>query len=113
MQLVAQALPHSLQRLVRRAIGAVPVGTIAEVLLKDGLDDETQGSLDDPISDSRDLESAGLAPILGDFHLPTREGAVGLVSQLLAEVLQQALYSLCLELFESHTVHSRRTVVFL
>jgi site-specific DNA recombinase len=59
-------------RVLRAAVRAEPVRARLEIRLEDGLEHQLQGRLDHPVGHGRYPESAELAALLRDHHLPHR-----------------------------------------
>jgi hypothetical protein len=82
-----------------------------EILLEYGFQNETDRSLDHPISNGRYSQASRLSPVFGYFHLTAGQWSVALPLQLSAQGVKEHLSSCGLDLLECHSVHARRTFI--
>ena len=76
-------------RVVRAAVRAEPVRARLEVRLEDGFEHQLEGGLDHPVGHSGDPETAQLAALLRNHHLPHRVRAELARLQRRPDVLQE------------------------
>lgn len=73
-------------RLVGAFLRTVAVGVFLKVRLEDGLDDELDGHLDDPVLDRGDFEQARFPVAFRDSDFPELVRPVGLVNERLPDI---------------------------
>src|SRR5216683_2934791 len=100
---------HFLDRAHRSTNGAVAVGIVLEVRLKDRFQHELGGGLHHPIPDRRNAERSLASVRLRYRHPPHRIGPVRLRSQFLAQARQPPLQARRLDPRKGHSVPARRT----
>ena len=93
----------------RAAARAIAIGAVLEVRLEDRLQHNLGGGLDHPIPYRRDAEWTFAAPRLRDRHPPHRIGPIRLRDEFLAQARQPPLHAQRVDLFEGHSIHTRRT----
>lgn len=79
-------------RIMGRSLGPESVRIRTEVGFKDGLDDELDGHLHNPVSHRRDSQRTQPAVRFGHHDAPHRLGAVGLGLQITGQFPQKRVY---------------------
>ncbi|APG15386.1 hypothetical protein BKD09_44600 [Bradyrhizobium japonicum] len=102
---------HFLDGIDRVAARAISISSVLKIRLEDRFQHDLCSSLDDPVPDCWDTERTFAAAGLRDHHPPHRIGPIGLRDEFIAQASQPCFESRRVDLFESYSVHSRRTRV--
>ena len=92
----------------RAAARAIAIGAILEVRLKDRLEHDLGGGLDNPVPYRRDAKRAFSAPGLRDRRPPHRIRPIRLRNEFLTQAREPRFHARRLDLLEGYPVHARR-----
>src|SRR5215469_6762623 len=105
---------HSEYRFMSCPPWPVSVRPRLEISFEDRLQDELEGSLNHPVTNSRNRENADFgAPVLRDFLLSYPHGLIRFSDQFVLNLLQKTLHSVSLDGCERHPVNARGSVITL
>src|SRR5207249_10973618 len=104
---------HALDRSRRRPLWPIAKRSRLEVRLEDRFQDQLQCSLDHPVTDRGNRQTACSAIRLRYPYGPYPQGPVCALLQLLAKVVEKTLRTFSLDGFERDSINTRSAVVHL
>src|SRR6266853_1085440 len=95
---------HPINRVMSCPLGTISKRSRLEVCLEDRLQYELERPLHHPIPNRRNRKNADFAPVLRYFLLSSRQRHIVALIQFVPNLLEEAIYALCFDGLEGHSV---------